>query len=81
MVNFLYLLVSIWYELVPSDILNVVTIVTFGVQHRNSDGFVKGEAFWMTVFSTVISTITNLTLIWDLVVTPNFAEAGMSAYF
>ncbi|KAH9959409.1 hypothetical protein BC827DRAFT_501236 [Russula dissimulans] len=58
------------------DILNIVTIVTFGIQHRFSDGFVNGEAFWMTLFSTVVSSITNLTLIWDFVRTPNFAEAG-----
>jgi hypothetical protein len=34
----------------------------------------------MTICSTVVSTITNLTLIWDLFATPNFAKAGMSPY-
>jgi potassium channel subfamily K len=59
-----------------SDILNIVTCVTFAVQHRFNDGFTKGEAFWMTICSTIVSSITNLTLIWDLVRTPNFEKAG-----
>jgi len=59
-----------------SDILNIATVTTFAVQHRFTDGFTNGEAFWMTICSTIISTITNLTLIWDLVKTPNFDKAG-----
>ncbi|KAI0000703.1 hypothetical protein BJV74DRAFT_882769 [Russula compacta] len=58
------------------DILNVVTIVAFGVQHRFHDGFTNGEAFWMTICSTVVSALTNLTLIWDFVTTPNFDRSG-----
>jgi voltage-gated potassium channel Kch len=58
------------------DILNIVTVLTFGVQHRGNDGFTNSEAFWMTICSTIVSTITNMTLIWDFLRTPNFAKAG-----
>lgn len=60
------------------DIINIVTVTTFGIQHSVNDGFTNSEAFWMTICSTVVSTITNITLIWDFVTTPNFAKAGMS---
>jgi hypothetical protein len=53
-----------------------VTVVIFGVRHRSDDGFTYGEAFWMTICSTVVSMITNVTLIWDYVRTPNFAKSG-----
>jgi hypothetical protein len=55
-----------------------VTVVTFAVEHNVEDGFTNSEAFWMTICSTVVSTITSFTLIWDFVVTPNFAKAGKS---
>ncbi|KAI9444156.1 voltage-gated potassium channel [Lactarius indigo] len=58
------------------DLLNIVTVVIFGVQHRFDDGFTYGEAYWMTICSTVVSMITNVTLIWDLVKTPNFSKSG-----
>jgi hypothetical protein len=63
---------------VSSDILNIVTVVTFGIQHRFNDGFTNGEAFWMTICSTIVSSTTNLILIWDLFRTPNFDKAGVS---
>lgn len=53
-----------------------MTVATFAVQHSVNDGFTNSEAFWMTICSTVVSTLTNLTLIWDFVTTPNFAKAG-----
>ncbi|KAF8500393.1 hypothetical protein F5888DRAFT_1384540 [Russula emetica] len=58
------------------DILNIVTVTTFGIIHSVDDGFVTSEAFWMTICSTIVSTLTNFTLIWDFVKTPNFAKAG-----
>lgn len=69
------LLINININILP-DILNIVTVLTFGMQHRGNDGFTTGEAFWMTICSTIVSTITNMTLIWDFVKTPNFAKAG-----
>ena len=57
-----------------------MTVTTFGIQHSGNDGFTTSEAFWMTICSTVVSTITNFTLIWDFVTTPNFAKAGMSVF-
>jgi potassium channel subfamily K len=58
------------------DILNIATVITFGLTHRFDDGFTYGEAYWMTICSTVVSMITNITLIWDLVKTPNFSKSG-----
>ncbi|KAI0253017.1 hypothetical protein BJV78DRAFT_261016 [Lactifluus subvellereus] len=58
------------------DILNIVTVLIFGIKHRFNDNFTYGEAFWMTICSTIISMITNFTLVWDLVKTPNFSAAG-----
>lgn len=63
-------------SLTMHDLLNIVTVVVFGVQHRSNDGFTYGEAYWMTICSTIISMITNVTLIWDLVKTPNFSKSG-----
>ena len=57
-----------------------MTVTTFGIQHRVNDGFTISEAFWMTICSTIVSTITNFTLIWDFVTTPNFANAGKSVF-
>jgi potassium channel subfamily K len=57
-----------------------VTVTTFGIMHSGDDGFTTSEAFWMTICSTVVSTITNFTLVWDYVTTPNFAKAGKSAF-
>jgi potassium channel subfamily K, other eukaryote len=66
-------------ELVASsDILNITTVVTWTTQHPSHDGFTNSGAFWMTTCSTIVSTITNVILIWDLVKTPNFDKAGMS---
>jgi potassium channel subfamily K len=64
-------------DFAPSDILNIATVVIWAIQHRFNDGFTNGEAFWMTICSTIVSVITNVTLIWDLVTTPNFERAGM----
>lgn len=58
------------------DIINIVALTIFGVTHRFDDGFTYGESFWMTVCSTVISVITNVTLIIDLICTPNFKTSG-----
>lgn len=59
------------------DILNIVAVTVFGVEHRFNDGFTYGEAYWITVCSTVVSLITNVTLIIDFVRTPNFKTSGM----
>lgn len=53
-----------------------MTVIVFGIQHSVKDGFTKSEGFWMTICSTIVSTLTNLTLVWDFVRTPNFAKAG-----
>ncbi|KAH8101114.1 hypothetical protein BXZ70DRAFT_1064214 [Cristinia sonorae] len=58
------------------DIINIVTVIIFGIEHRFDDGFTYGQAFWMTVCSTLVSTITNITLIMDFIFTPNFATSG-----
>ncbi|TFY80973.1 hypothetical protein EWM64_g3038 [Hericium alpestre] len=64
------------FFLTVHDIINIVTVIVFGVEHRADDGFTYGEAFWMTVCSTIVSLVTNVTLIWDFFKTPNFAQSG-----
>lgn len=58
------------------DIINIIALTVFGVMHRFNDGFTYSEAFWMTICSTVVSVITNVTLIVDLICTPNFKTSG-----
>ena len=59
-----------------TDAINIATVTAFGVIHRVDDGFTYGQAFWMTLCSTVASTITNLSLIVDFVRTKDFAHSG-----
>ncbi|KAI0336716.1 hypothetical protein GY45DRAFT_1315333 [Cubamyces sp. BRFM 1775] len=63
-------------SLTVHDIINIITVTIFGVEHRFDDGFTYGEAFWMTLCSTIASTISNISLIVDLVRTPDFARRG-----
>ncbi|KAG1741433.1 uncharacterized protein EDB91DRAFT_1237119 [Suillus paluster] len=58
------------------DIINIVALTIFGVSHRFDDGFTYGEAFWITVCSTVASVITNVSLIIDFIRTPDFKTSG-----
>ncbi|KAJ7596570.1 hypothetical protein C8J56DRAFT_290790 [Mycena floridula] len=58
------------------DVINIVAITVFGVEHRFDDGFTYGQSFWLTVCSTVASTFTNLTLISDLHWTSSFDNSG-----
>ncbi|KAJ7249438.1 hypothetical protein C8J57DRAFT_1521927 [Mycena rebaudengoi] len=58
------------------DVINIVAVTIFGVEHRFNDGFTYGQSFWITVVSTAVSTFTNLTLITDLYWTPDFANSG-----
>lgn len=61
---------------VPPDVLNIVALTIFGIRGRFDDGFVYGQPFWMTLCSTIISTITNLALIVDYIRMSNFASKG-----
>ncbi|KAJ7636869.1 hypothetical protein FB45DRAFT_907554 [Roridomyces roridus] len=58
------------------DLINIIAVTIFGVEHRFNDGFTYGQSFWVTVCSTAVSTFTNLTLIYDLVLTPDFEKSG-----
>ncbi|KAL0957982.1 hypothetical protein HGRIS_000159 [Hohenbuehelia grisea] len=58
------------------DLINIIAVTVFGIQHRFDDGFTYGQSFWMTVCSTVASTFTNITLIIDFVRTSDFANSG-----
>ncbi|KAJ7868633.1 hypothetical protein B0H14DRAFT_2729837 [Mycena olivaceomarginata] len=58
------------------DVINIIAVTTFGVEHRFNDGFTYGQSFWMTVCSTIVSTFTNFTLITDLLRTPDFENSG-----
>ncbi|OJA20014.1 hypothetical protein AZE42_05864 [Rhizopogon vesiculosus] len=59
------------------DIINIIAVTVFGVSHRFNDGFTYAEAFWITVCSTVVSFVTNVTLIIDFIRTPNFKISGI----
>ena len=59
-----------------TDLINIVAITIFGVEHRFDDGFTYGQSFWLTVCSTIASTITNVTVIVDYVRTPQFSRSG-----
>jgi hypothetical protein len=59
-----------------ADIINTIAVTIFGVQHRFNDGFTYGQAFWITVCSTIVSTVTNISLIADFIRTSKFSESG-----
>ncbi|KAF8906788.1 hypothetical protein CPB84DRAFT_1959857 [Gymnopilus junonius] len=58
------------------DFINIPAVTIFGVEHRFSDGFTYGQAFWFTVCSTVASTATNITLATDYYQTKDFSRAA-----
>ncbi|KAJ7590585.1 hypothetical protein C8J56DRAFT_537402 [Mycena floridula] len=58
------------------DIINIVAVTVFGVEHRFDDGFTYGEPFWMTVCSTIVATSSNIILITDLHRTAAFDKSG-----
>ncbi|KAG7097850.1 hypothetical protein E1B28_005165 [Marasmius oreades] len=58
------------------DIINITAVTVFGVEHRFNDGFTYGTSFWMTVCSTIASTLTNASLIVDVIRTPDFSTSG-----
>ncbi|KAJ7034543.1 hypothetical protein C8F04DRAFT_1101323 [Mycena alexandri] len=58
------------------DLINITAVTIFGVEHRFNDGFTYGQSFWITVCSTGVSSFTNLTLITDLIRTPDFEKSG-----
>lgn len=40
------------YPLLCPDLVNIIALVVFGLQHRLEDGFTYGHAYWMTGVST-----------------------------
>lgn len=58
------------------DIINILCVTIFGIEHRFDDGYTYGQSFWLTVCSTAASTVSNVTLITDFVRTPAFAQSG-----
>jgi hypothetical protein len=59
-----------------TDVINITALSVFGTEHRSDDGFTYGQAFWMTLCSTIASLLTNFTLIYDLYSVPNFEKSG-----
>ncbi|GJJ10621.1 hypothetical protein Clacol_004848 [Clathrus columnatus] len=58
------------------DVINVVAVTIFGIEHRFNDGFTYGQPYWLVVASTVVSLFTTVTLLWDLWKTPDFSKSG-----
>lgn len=70
---------STWIAMVTlsiHDVINIATLVVFGVVHRVDDGFTYGIAYWMSVAATCASLTCNVTLVLDYVRTKNFARNG-----
>lgn len=55
------------------DTINIIALAMYG---GTKDGYTFGQAFWMTLCSTIVSMFTNVTLIIDLVRTPFFKRSG-----
>lgn len=62
--------------LTTHDIINVVVIAIFGVYAGQGNGPTFGQAYWSSVASTIISSITNVTLVIDYARTRKFAKSG-----
>lgn len=61
-----FFLFSPAFSLVVSlDILNITAIIFFIIKTQTDDGFILGQAFWMTSCSSIASLITNATLALD----------------
>ncbi|KAK0548348.1 Potassium channel [Tilletia horrida] len=58
------------------DLINITALAVFGKIHAVNDGFTYSEGYWMTLGSTLTSTIVNFTLIADYVNTKQFKDAG-----
>ncbi|KAJ7150894.1 hypothetical protein C8R43DRAFT_887165 [Mycena crocata] len=67
----------VFFSFPTTDVINITAVTIFGIEHRFNDGFTYGQSFWITVCSTVVSTFTNLTLITDLMRTPDFENSGI----
>ncbi|KAF8122573.1 hypothetical protein EV363DRAFT_1274492 [Boletus edulis] len=55
------------------DTINVAALAAFGA---TKDGYTFSQAFWLTLCSTIVSMFTNVTLIIDLIMTPDFKRSG-----
>ena len=60
-----------------ADVINIIALTVVGVEHPHHDGFTYGQAFWMIVVSTSVSSFVNVTLIVDLIRTRDFSESGI----
>jgi potassium channel subfamily K len=61
---------------VLSDVIIIPIVTAFGIIHRVDDGFTYGQSFWFSVCSTIVSSVTNITLVVDYVTTKDFANSG-----
>jgi hypothetical protein len=60
-----------------TDIINISAVTIYGVQHHeHNDGLIYGQSFWFTICSTIVSTITNITLVVDYFRTKDFVNNG-----
>lgn len=58
------------------DIINIIEVVSYFVLRREQDYYTLSTAFWLVCCSTITSMLTNSTLIYDWIRTPNFAKSG-----
>ncbi|KAG8879959.1 hypothetical protein FRB97_001258 [Tulasnella sp. 331] len=64
------------FFLIIHDLINLSTIIGYGVVFKSENASTFGEAFYMVLCSTVCSTAVTLTLSFDLIMTPNFSQHG-----
>lgn len=70
---------STWIAMITltiHDLINIATLVVFGVVHRVNDGFDYGISYWMSVAATVASLTCNVTLVMDYIKTKDFGRNG-----
>ncbi|KXN82959.1 hypothetical protein AN958_01994 [Leucoagaricus sp. SymC.cos] len=51
--------------IIAKHILATIVIIMFVIEKQKDDGFILGQAFWMTLCSTIAFLVTNVTLILD----------------
>jgi potassium channel subfamily K, other eukaryote len=59
-----------------ADALNIATVTIFSAKHPTNNEFMYGQAFWLVICSTTVSSFVNVTLLVDLVQTRDFSKSG-----
>ncbi|TFK20395.1 voltage-gated potassium channel [Coprinopsis marcescibilis] len=58
------------------DLLSIAVVILFASKHRPGEEFTFGQPFWTSLCGTFAAFITNITLVVDYIMTPNFEKNG-----